>query len=68
MCDGSVVGGYFTDLLVEQEIVVELIAVKALDEAQRAQCVDYMKATGLRSGLLLNLVRHIWRSNGANRR
>jgi GxxExxY protein len=54
MYDGSVVGEYFTDLLVEDEIVVELKAVKALDETHRAQCINYLKATGLRLGLLLN--------------
>lgn len=51
---GSVVGDYFTDLLVEDEIVVELKAVKALDDMHRAQCVNYLKATGLRLGLVLN--------------
>jgi GxxExxY protein len=54
MYDDSVVGEYFTDLLVEDEIVVELKAIKALDEAHRAQCVNYLKATDLRLGLVLN--------------
>jgi len=41
-------GEYFVDLL------VELKTVKALDEAHRAQCVNYLKATGLPLCLLLN--------------
>jgi len=54
MYRGSAVGEYFADLVVEDLLLVELKAVKALDEAHRAQCVNYLKATGLRLGLLLN--------------
>ena len=57
MYGGTVVGEYFADLLVEEEIVIELKAIKALDEAHRAQCVNYLKASGLRLGLLLNFGR-----------
>ena len=49
-----VVGEYFADLLVEDVLVVELKAVKALDDAHRMQCANYLKATGLRLCLLLN--------------
>ena len=52
--DGVVVGEYFADLLVEQVLLVELKTVKALDEAHSAQCVNYLKATGLQLCLLLN--------------
>jgi GxxExxY protein len=38
----------------EDCIVVELKAVKVLDEAHWAQCLNYLKATGLRLCLLLN--------------
>jgi GxxExxY protein len=57
MYGGTVVGEYFADLLVEEEIVIALKAIKALDEAHRAQCVNYLKASGLRLGLLLNFGR-----------
>ena len=50
----AVVGEYFVDLLIEDAVLVELKAVKALDEAHRLQCVNYLKATGLRLCLLLN--------------
>jgi GxxExxY protein len=49
-----VVGEYFVDLLVEDAVLVELKTVKALDEAHRLQCVNYLKATDLRLCLLLN--------------
>jgi GxxExxY protein len=49
-----VVGEYFADLLVEDVRLVELKTVKALDDAHRMQCTNYLKATGLRLCLLLN--------------
>jgi GxxExxY protein len=45
--DGIVVGEYTVDLLVERIVLVELKAVKAIDEIHRAQCLNYLKATGL---------------------
>ena len=35
------------DLLVERAVLVELKTVKALDEAHRAYCINYLQATGL---------------------
>jgi GxxExxY protein len=52
--DGIVAGEYVTDLLVEDTIVVELKAVRALDKAHMAQCINYLTATGLHLCLLLN--------------
>jgi GxxExxY protein len=52
--DGVVVGEYFADLLVQDSVVVEIKAVKAFDETHWAQCLNYLKATGLRLCLLLN--------------
>jgi GxxExxY protein len=52
--DGVVVGEYNVDLLVEETIIVELKAIKALDNAHTAQCLNYLKATGLHLCLLLN--------------
>ena len=52
--DGVVVGDYCVDLLVEHVLMVELKTVKMLDEAHRAQCINYLKATDLQLCLLLN--------------
>ena len=52
--DGIIVGEYTTDLLVEDAVLVELKAVKALDNMHLAQCLNYLKATGLNLCLLLN--------------
>ena len=55
--NGTVFGEYFTDLLVEGALLVELKTVKALVDANRQQWFNYLKATGLRLCLLLNFGR-----------
>ena len=52
--ENLVVGEYFADLLVEDEVVVELKAVKSLEPIHFAQCMNYLKATGKKVGLLIN--------------
>lgn len=52
--DGTVVGEYVADLLVERTILVELKSVKELDEVHAAQCINYLKATRLPVCQLLN--------------
>jgi GxxExxY protein len=52
--DRVIVGEYTADLLVERTITVELKAIKALDNAHTAQCINYLKATGFQLCLSLN--------------
>src|ERR1700752_4419479 len=52
--DGVVVGEYTADLLVAGEVLVEIRAVRALDDIHSAQCLNYLKGTGLRLCLLIN--------------
>ena len=52
--DGVVVGEYAVDLLVEHSVLVELKIAKAIDEIHLAQCLNYLKGTGLQLCLLLN--------------
>jgi GxxExxY protein len=52
--DGVVVGEYWADLLVEEQVIVELKTVKALDEVHMAQCLNYLRASGLPVCLLIN--------------
>jgi GxxExxY protein len=54
MYDGIIVGEYTTDLLVEDALLIELKAVKGFDDVHLAQCLNYLKATGLHLCLLLN--------------
>ena len=55
--DGRVVGEYVADLLVEGCVIVEIKAVKSLDDVHVAQCLNYLKATGLHVCLLVNFGR-----------
>jgi GxxExxY protein len=54
---GEIVGDYFADLLVEGCVIVELKTVKTFDEVHTAQCLNYLKATGVRICLLLNFAK-----------
>ena len=49
-----VVGNYVADLLVDQRLIIEIKAVKALDDIHAAQCINYLRATHHHIGLLLN--------------
>jgi GxxExxY protein len=50
----NLVGDYVADLLVEDQVIVEVKAVKALDIIHSAQCLNYLKATNLSVCLLVN--------------
>jgi GxxExxY protein len=51
---GTCVGNFFADMLVEQKVLVELKAVKSLAPEHQAQVINYLKATGVEVGLLIN--------------
>ncbi len=51
---GSMVGEYVADLLVEKKVIVELKTVERLDRTHEAQLLNYLKATGIQVGLLVN--------------
>jgi len=51
------VGEYFADLLVEDLVIVELKAANAIAEEHESQLINYLKATGMEVGLLLNFGR-----------
>jgi len=55
--DEVVVGTYVADVVVEDSVLVEIKAVKLLDEIHSAQCLNYLKATGLPLCLLINFGR-----------
>ena len=49
-----VVGDFFCDLLVNSTIIIELKANNGIDNAHIAQCMNYLKASNHRYGLILN--------------
>jgi GxxExxY protein len=52
--EGHVVGEYFADILVEDKVIVEIKAARALASEHEAQLLNYLKATNVEVGLLLN--------------
>ena len=51
---GRTIKGQRVDLLVDGEVIVELKAVAALPDVATAQVLSYLKATGVKRGLLIN--------------
>jgi GxxExxY protein len=59
---GQVVGEYFMDMIVKDVVIVELKAVRRILSEHEAQLLNYLKATSIEVGLLLNFgpkARHI---------
>jgi len=56
---GEMVGNYIADIVVEDKIIVEVKAIKALSEIHEVQLVNYLTATGIEVGLLLNFGKSV---------
>jgi GxxExxY protein len=52
--DGTVIGEYFADLLVDNRLIIELKAVRALADEHIAQVLGYLRASCIEHGLLMN--------------
>lgn len=52
--DGTLIGDFFADLLVEGRLIVELKARKALSDDHIAQVLGYLRASGFRDAMLIN--------------
>jgi GxxExxY protein len=52
--DNVLVGEYFADIVVDNKVVVEVKAVDKYNSAFEAQLLNYLKATGLEVGLIIN--------------
>jgi GxxExxY protein len=52
--DGQMVGAFTADVLVNDSLIVELKAIQLLAKAHEVQLVNYLAATGIDEGLLLN--------------
>ncbi len=51
---GYNVGEYFADIIVENKVIIELKAVEGLIEEHEAQLLNYLRATEIEIGFLLN--------------
>ncbi len=54
MFRGECVGDFYADIFVEKKVIVELKAVKTIAPEHQAQIINYLKATGIEAGLLIN--------------
>ena len=52
--DGTVIGEYFADLLVQDSLVIELKAAKSIAPEHEAQILGYLKSARKKHGLLIN--------------
>lgn len=52
--ESEIVGHYVADILVDEKIILELKCVKMIENAHRAQVLNYLKATGKRLAIILN--------------
>ena len=56
---GSIVGEYFPDFIINERVIVELKAIEMLSKPHEVQLVNYLKATGLKIGLLINFGKSV---------
>jgi len=52
--DGQIIGDYFCDIIVDDSILIELKSVESLVVAHKKQIINYLKASEMELGLLLN--------------
>ena len=52
--DGQIIGEFIADIVVEEDIILELKAVRKLEAIHFTQCLNYLRATGMKLGLVIN--------------
>ena len=68
--DDEPIGMHRLDLIVDQKVVVDLKAVKQLEDVHLATCLSYLNASGLYVGLIINFadartrIRRVFRPSG----
>ena len=55
--ENKVVGQYFADILVDNKIILELKTVDTMANVHKAQVLNYLRATGIKLGLVLNFAK-----------
>ena len=50
----EIVGDFIADILVEGKVILELKSVSQVHPAHEAQLINYLRATGIKVGLLIN--------------
>lgn len=57
--DGQVIGDFVADILVEDKVILELKSVREIHPAHEAQLINYLKATSIEVGLLINFGENV---------
>jgi len=52
--EGVIVGDFAADIIVNASVLIELKAAKIIDQTHQAQLLNYLRATGIKIGLILN--------------
>ncbi len=52
--DGTVLGDYFVDLLIDDRLIIELKAIQAIADEHVSQILGYLKSSRIEHGLLVN--------------
>lgn len=69
---GADCGFYIADLIVDGQMIIELKCARAIEDSHIAQCINYLAASKLRLGIVLNFgpdgvkFRKVWNSNGVH--
>ena len=54
---GKVIGQYFADILVDNKLILELKTVDTIANVHKAKVLNYLRATGIKLGLILNFAK-----------
>ena len=57
--EGKIVGDFVADIIVEDNVILELKSVKEIHPAHEAQLTNYLKATAIEVGLLINFAESV---------
>ncbi|MEK7309799.1 MAG: GxxExxY protein [Planctomycetota bacterium] len=55
--EDEIVGEYFADILIEDKIILELKCVDEISDIHRAQVINYLRATNMRLGIIINFAK-----------
>ena len=55
---GTIIGDFKADFIIDEKVIIELKAVRTLDTTHETQLINYLKATNIEVGLLLNFGRN----------
>jgi len=55
--EGAMVGDYYADIVVDGKVILELKCVESITSIHEAQLINYLKATGMKLGIIINFAK-----------